>query len=135
MAILSHCLASCAARWLAAFEHVAIARFDGGKIFLEPGEILALAAACDAGENVIDAEEETALGEIHQERDEIVAALLQLLVLALGDVVDADVHFGAAGHFAGELFADKKIGMLAQLFGAFDGIVIGESEKIHAAAL
>jgi hypothetical protein len=25
--------------------------------------------------------------------------------------------------------------MLAQLFGAFDGIVIGESEKIHAAAV
>ncbi len=25
--------------------------------------------------------------------------------------------------------------MLAQLFGAFDGIVIGESEEIHAAAL
>ena len=29
----------------------------------------------------------------------------------------------------------KKFGMLAQLFGAFDGIVIGEREKIHAAAL
>jgi len=25
--------------------------------------------------------------------------------------------------------------MLAQLFGAFDGIVIGESEEVHAAAL
>jgi hypothetical protein len=118
-----------------AFEHVTVARFDGGEIFLEPGEILTLAAAGDGGKNVIDAEEELALAEIHQERDEIVTALLQLLVLAVADVVDADVHFGAAGHFAGELFADKKIGMLAQWFGAFDGIVIGEREKIHAAAL
>ena len=84
---------------------------------------------------MIDAEEEAALGEIHEERDEIVAALLQLDVLAVGDVVHADVDFGAAGHFAGELFADEKIGMLAQLFGAFDGIVIGESEEIHAAAV
>ncbi len=84
-----------------AFEHVAIARFDGGKIFLEPGEILALAAAGDAGENVIDAEEEAALGEVHEERDDIVAALLQLRVLAIGDVVHADVDFGAAGHLAG----------------------------------
>ena len=31
----------------------------------------------------------------------IVAALLQLLVLTVGDVVHADVDFGAAGHFAG----------------------------------
>ena len=31
-----------------------------------------------AGENVIDAEEEAALGEIHQQRDQIVAALLEL---------------------------------------------------------
>jgi len=50
---------------------------------------------------VIDAEEEAALGEIHEKRDKIVAALLQLLVLAIGDVVNADVDFGAAGHFAG----------------------------------
>ena len=50
---------------------------------------------------MVDAEEEAALGEIHEERDEIVAALLQLLVLTVGDVVHADVHFGAAGHFAG----------------------------------
>jgi hypothetical protein len=117
------------------FEHVAIARFDGRKIFLEPGEIFALAAAGDAGENVIDAEEQAALGEIHEQRDEIVAPLLQLLVLAVGDVVHADVHFGAAGHFAGEFFADEKIWVLAQWFGAFYGIVVGESEQIHAAAL
>jgi len=86
---------------IGAFEHVAIARFDGGKIFLEPGEIFALAASSDAGKNVIDAEEEAALGEVHEERDEIAAALLQLLVLAVGDVVHADVDFSAAGHFAG----------------------------------
>jgi hypothetical protein len=84
---------------------------------------------------VIDAEEKAPLGEIHQERDEIAAALLELEVLAVGDVVHADVDFGAAGHFAGEFFADEKIGVLAQLFGAFDGIVVGEREKIHAAAL
>jgi len=116
-------------------EHVAIADFHGGKIFPEPGEVFEFAAAGDARENVIDTEEEPALGEIHQERDEIVAALLKLYVLALGYVVNPDVHFGAAGHFTGEFFADKKIRMLAQLLGAFDGIVIGEREKIHAPAL
>ena len=113
---------------IGAFEHVAVARFDGGKIFLEPGKVFALAASGDGRENVIDAEEEATLGEIHQERNDIVAALLQLLMLAVGDVVRADVHFRAAGHFTGELFADEKIGMVAQLFGAFNGIVIGESD-------
>jgi len=118
-----------------AFEHMTVARFDGRKIFLEPGEVFPFAASGDGGENVIDAEEEAALGEVHEERDEIVAALLELLVLAVGDVVHADVNFGATGHFAGEFFADEKIGVLTQLFGAFDGIVIGEREEIHAAAL
>jgi hypothetical protein len=120
---------------IGALKHVAIADFHGGKIFPEPGEVFEFAAAGDARENVIDTEEEPALGEIHQERDEIVAALLKLYVLALGYVVNPDVHFGAAGHFTGEFFADKKIRMLAQLLGAFDGIVIGEREKIHAPAL
>ena len=41
--------------------------------------------------------------------DEIVAPLLELRVLALGDVVDADVNFRAAGHPAGQLFAQEKI--------------------------
>ena len=79
------------------------------KVFLEPFEVFALAAPGEAGEDVVDAEEEAALGEIHQQCDQIIAALLQLQVLAFGDVVDADVHFGAAGHFAGELFAHEKI--------------------------
>lgn len=116
-------------------EHVAIANFHGRKIFLEPDEVFEFAASGDAGKNVIDAEEEAAFGEIHQQRDEIVAPLLELHVLALADVVNADVHFGAGRHFASEFFAHEKIGMLAQLLGAFDGIVIGEREKIHAAAL
>ena len=84
-----------------AFEHVTVARFNRGEIFLEPGEVFPFAAASNGGENVIDAEEEAALGEIHQERNEIVAALLQLQVLAVGDVVHADVDFRAARHFAG----------------------------------
>ena len=120
---------------IGAIEHVAILNFHGRKILLEPDEVFEFAAAGDAGKNVIDTEEEAALGEIHQQRDEIVAPLLQLYVLAFAHVVNADVHFRAGGHFAGEFFAHEKIGMLAQLFGAFDGIVIGEREKIHTAAL
>jgi hypothetical protein len=56
-------------------------------------------------------------------------------VLALGDVVDADMNFSSARHPAGELFAQEKIGQASQLFSAFNRIVVGESEKIHAAPL
>lgn len=118
-----------------ALQHMAIANLDGRKIFLEPGEVFELTAAGDAGENVVNAEEKPAFGEVHEQRDKIAAPLLQLQVLPLAHVVNADVHFGAARHFASEFFADEKIGMPAQLFGAFDGIVIGESEELHAAAL
>jgi hypothetical protein len=49
------------------------------------------------------------------------------------EVVHTDVDFRTAGHAAGELLAEKKSRMLAESFGPFDGIVIGKSEKIHAA--
>jgi len=56
-------------------------------------------------------------------------------VLSLAHVVNADMNFGAARHLAGEFFADEEIRMAAQLFRAFDGVVIGQGEEIHAASL
>ena len=82
---------------------------------------------------MIDAEQEAALGKVHEQCDEIVAALLEMKVLPLGNVVNADVNLRAAGHAAGELFAQEKIRQAAKFFGAFNRIMIGESEKIHAA--
>ena len=84
---------------------------------------------------MIDAEEDAALGEIHEQRDEIIATLLKLNVLALAEIVGADVHFGAAGHPAGEFFADENIRVPAQLFRAFDGIMIGKGDQVHATEL
>jgi hypothetical protein len=55
-------------------------------------------------------------------------------VLALGDVVDADMNFSSARHAAGELFAQEKIGQASQFLRAFNRVVVGESEKVHAAA-
>ena len=48
-------------------------------------------------------------GEIDEQTNEVVAATLNLDVLALGNVVDADVHGGTAGHAAGDFFADEEI--------------------------
>jgi len=49
-----------------AIQHVTVLYLDGRKIFAEPIEILQFAPSGDAGENVIDAEEEPALGQVHQ---------------------------------------------------------------------
>ena len=53
-------------------------------------------------------------------------------MLALMEVVDANVDFRTAGHPAGQLLAQEEIGMLPQLFRPFNRIVVGEREKIHA---
>jgi hypothetical protein len=83
---------------------------------------------------MIDAEEEFAFGEIHQQSNQIVAPLLKLRVLAVVHVVNAYVNFGAAGHAAGYFFADEKIRVAPQLFRAFDRIVVGEGYQAHATA-
>jgi hypothetical protein len=54
-------------------------------------------------------------------------------MLALGQVVHADVDFAAARHPAGDLFAGEEIVVLTQLLGAFDRIVLGERDEVHAA--
>jgi hypothetical protein len=112
---------------------VAIASLDRWKIFSEPREVFALARAGKIREDMIDAEKKPALGKIHKQRDEIVAPLLEVSMLAFGDVVDANVDLGSAGHPAGELFTQEKIRKAAKFFRAFNGIVIGEREEIHAA--
>ena len=66
-----------------AFEHVAVVSFHGREIFLKPGEILSRAFSRDAGEDMIDAEEKSALGEIHQQRYHIVAPPQELRMLPL----------------------------------------------------
>ena len=54
-------------------------------------------------------------------------------MLPLRQVVNANVSFGAAGHSAGQLFTHKEVRMVPQFFGTLYRVVIGKSEKIHAA--
>ena len=82
---------------------------------------------------MIDGEEQALLGEVREQANQILAAAINFRVLAFGYVIDADVGLGAARHRAGYFFADKKIGMAAQLFRAADRIVIGQRDQVHAA--
>ena len=116
-------------------QHVAVLDFKCREVFVEPLEVFQFATPGDAGEHVVDAEEDPFLAQVHQQRHQIAAALQQLPVLLFADVVDPDVHFGAARHSAGQLFADEEIRLAAQLFGAFDRVMVGQREQIHPAAL
>src|SRR6516164_9538207 len=89
--------------------HLAIANFEGRSVRSEPVEIFLRTAAGQARENVIHRKEKSALGEIHDERDKIVPTALNLGMVFLGDVIDAEVHLRAAGHADGDFLAEKEI--------------------------
>ncbi len=74
---------------------------------------------------MVNAEEELPLRQIHDERQNVVFPALELLVLALMEVVNSDVDFRTAGHPARQLLAQEKVGMAAKGLGTLDAIVIG----------
>ena len=82
---------------------------------------------------MIDREKQPLLGQVGKQANQIVAAAADFGMLAFGQVIDADVDLRPAGHPAGDLFADKEIRMPPQLFGASDGVVVGQRDQVHAA--
>lgn len=120
---------------ICARPHLAVARFQGERVGSEPFEIGGFAAARQSGEHVIHAIENLTFGEVHQERYKIVTTLLNFNVIALGDAVDSQVKLGAAGHGAGNLFAEEEVGAVAEDFRGIDGVMVGNGDDGHAKAL
>lgn len=56
-------------------------------------------------------------------------------MLALMEVVYANMDFGTAGHPARQLLAQEESGTPPQRFGPFDFIVIRKGEQAHTTAL
>ena len=81
---------------------------------------------------MVHAEEESPFGEIHHQRDEVVAAALDFHVVALANVVDADVHLGAGRHADSNLFTKKEIRIFAQDFRGVDRVMVGDGDDSHA---
>ena len=121
-------------RSVVAGEHVAVARLVGREERLEPVEIFDRPPPGQAGKQVVDAEKQSLLTQVGQQRGQVVAAALDFRVLPLSNVVHADVRLGAAGHPAGNLFAQEKPLEAAKRFGAVYGIVVGQRNQIHPAA-
>ncbi len=74
------------------------------------------------------------LGEVHQKRNQVVAPLLHLRVLAFVKVINADVDLRAAGHAARQFLAQEEFRVFPQFFGALDRVVVGQRKQIHAPA-
>jgi len=98
-------------------------------------KIVFVALSGKAGKNMVHAEEEFLFRQVHHQGHEVSAPTLNLAVIALAQIVDADVDFRAAGHPAGHFFADEKIRMAAQHFRRVNGIVVGEGNDGHTQLL
>jgi hypothetical protein len=116
-------------------RHLPTIDLERGHVGFDPGKIVQGAASRKTGEDVVHAKEQTTLGEIGQQAYEVVATPLNLDMLAFGEVVNADMHCGAAWHAAGDLFTQEEIWVTAQSLSGADGIVVGKGDQIHAFAL
>ena len=116
-------------------QHLAVAGFHCRKDGDELLEIGAGAGAGQAGEGVIHAEQQAALLEVSEQGREVLAAALHLEVIAVLYAIDAHVQLGPAGGAAGNFLAQEKIRVAAQALDRADGVVIGDGDQLHAAAL
>ncbi len=81
---------------------------------------------------MIDAEENSSLGQVHQQGNQIAASSQKLVVLSLAHVVNADVSFCPAGHPASEFRADEEIRQVAEFFRTFYRVMVRKGEQIHS---
>ncbi len=103
------------------------------KIARKNREIVFGARPGQARIQVIDRYKQPILQRIRQQAFDVVAAPLQFDMVVLADPVDAGVHLCAAGHRAGDFFAQKEIGIAPQLLNCVDRIVIRDRDEVHAA--
>jgi len=94
-----------------------------------------VAAAREAGEHVIQAEENLALGQVHQEGQKIATPARNFRVVFFGDPVDTQVDLRAGGHAHGHFLRSGRSPGICEGFGGFDGIVVGQGDDGHAQAL
>jgi hypothetical protein len=81
---------------------------------------------------VVDAKKQLPLREIHQQRDEVAGAALNLQVVALAEIVDAQMSFGSAGHSHGDFFAQEEVRQRPQCLGTFNRVVVRDGDGRHA---
>ena len=116
-------------------RQVPVQDFDSGKTSFKPIEIVGRAASGESRKDVVQAEEQTLFPEIGHQPGKIVSPALNLGVLALVEVVNADVKFVAAGRPAGDLFTQEKILVPPQALCRINGIVVGNGDQIQPLAL
>ena len=81
---------------------------------------------------MIHAEEKLLFREVHQQRDKILSPPLNFNMVALAEVVNADVNFRTAWHPAGHFFTHKEVRVTTQGFGHINRIVVRHRDDRHA---
>ena len=73
--------------------------------------------------------------KVSRQREQIIAATLDLNVLPLSDIIRTHLQLRAAWHSARDLFTDKEVGVAPQAFGTVYGVVVGNCNQVHSPAL
>lgn len=116
-------------------EHVAVQCLDGWKVIRKQRIIPMVPPAGQARESVIDAEKELLAMKVCDQRVEIVAASLQVVMLPFCKAIYAHVNRGAVRHRGRDLFAQEKVRLGSQNLGGIDRIMIGDGHQVHTAGL
>src|SRR6202021_921355 len=82
-------------------KHLSVAGFYGRKVSRKPFVIFGVSPPRDRRKYVIYGEKQALLGKIGDEADQVVSPAVDFNVLAFGEVINADMSFGAARHAAG----------------------------------
>ncbi len=83
---------------------------------------------------MVHAVEELLLVQVRHQARQVVATPLDLHVLPLREVVDADVQLVATRQAAGHFLAHEEIGVPAKSLCGVDRVVIGDRNQIHSPA-
>src|SRR5215471_1804505 len=87
--------------------NLSIQYLQSRKEILEKAKVQAGAASRQAGENVVDTEENLPLAQIGRQRRDILAAPLELEMVPLVEAIDANMNLRAAGRRARHFLAQK----------------------------
>ena len=82
---------------------------------------------------MVNREKQALLGQVAKQAYQIVSAAANFRMLPLAEVIDPHVDLRPAGHPASDFLADKEVRVPPQFFGATDGVMVSQSDQIHAA--
>jgi hypothetical protein len=102
----------------------------------EPAPVARLQRRLDGVEGMRQRARDLALVQVRGDHLDVAGVRLQPVVIVARDAVAEDVHgLGLAAEAGGQLLGDEDVGPVGDLEDAVDGVVVGDRDEVHAAAL